>query len=134
MIKTSLKQLSTNDIIKINNKIIEIYGGYITNKYISDKIESILYSCEYYFIDDVTDFDYKLLAICEILYKFLTCHIFSDGNKRTSWILFDIMLHLNNYTLITLSTEDKFNLILDIINKRVSKEELYQIIKEFLIL
>jgi death on curing protein len=57
------------------------------------------------------------------LYHLAMNHPFIDGNKRTAFAVMLIFLNLNGYTL-NLSQEQAYNLVIRVVQKEISKEEL----------
>lgn len=57
------------------------------------------------------------------LYHLAKNHPFLDGNKRTAFAVMDTFLRVNSYTL-TLTNEEAYTLVQDVVNGRVSKTEL----------
>lgn len=56
-------------------------------------------------------------------------HPFLDGNKRTAFAVMDAFLRLNGYQL-NLSDDQTYQLVLDVVQKTVSKTELSDRLKE----
>ena len=57
------------------------------------------------------------------LYHLAMNHPFVDGNKRTAFAAMDAFLRLNGYRL-NLSNEQAYQLVLDVVQKTLSKEDL----------
>ncbi|WP_448267858.1 type II toxin-antitoxin system death-on-curing family toxin [Nostoc sp. DSM 114159] len=57
------------------------------------------------------------------LYHLAMNHPFIDGNKRTAFAVMLTFLSLNGYTL-NLSQEQAYNLVIQVVQKEISKEEL----------
>ncbi|MEH1768000.1 type II toxin-antitoxin system death-on-curing family toxin [Nostoc sp.] len=57
------------------------------------------------------------------LYHLAMNHPFLDGNKRTAFAVMLTFLNLNGYTL-NLSQEQAYNLVIQVVQKEISKEEL----------
>lgn len=57
------------------------------------------------------------------LYHLAMNHPFIDGNKRTAFAIMDTFITLNGYTL-NLSQEQAYNLVIQVVQKQISKEEL----------
>ncbi|MBG1262527.1 type II toxin-antitoxin system death-on-curing family toxin [Nostoc sp. BAE] len=57
------------------------------------------------------------------LYHLAMNHPFIDGNKRTAFAVMLTFLNLNGYTL-SLSQEQAYNLVIRVVEKEISKEEL----------
>ncbi|MEH2356049.1 type II toxin-antitoxin system death-on-curing family toxin [Nostoc sp.] len=55
-------------------------------------------------------------------------HPFIDGNKRTAFAVMLTFLNLNGYTL-NLSQEQAYNLVIQVVQKKISKEELSAFLK-----
>lgn len=64
------------------------------------------------------------------LYHLIKNHAFLDGNKRTALGVTEAFLRSNNYNL-DLSTDDLFELIQQIANNHLSKEEITVIIESY---
>lgn len=50
-------------------------------------------------------------------------HPFIDGNKRTAFAVMDSFINLNGYTL-NLSAEEAYQLVIGVVERKMSKEEL----------
>lgn len=50
-------------------------------------------------------------------------HPFVDGNKRTAFAVMDSFINLNGYTL-NLSAEEAYQLVIRVVERKMSKEEL----------
>ena len=57
------------------------------------------------------------------LYHLAMNHPFLDGNKRTAFAVMDAFLRLNGYRL-NLSDDQAYQLVLDVVQKTMSKEDL----------
>ncbi|MHC5725337.1 MAG: type II toxin-antitoxin system death-on-curing family toxin [Nostoc sp.] len=57
------------------------------------------------------------------LYHLAMNHPFIDGNKRTAFAVMDTFITLNAYSL-NLSQEQAYNLVIRVVQKEISKEEL----------
>ncbi len=57
------------------------------------------------------------------LYHLAMNHPFIDGNKRTAFAVMLTFLNLNGYSL-NLSQEQAYNLVIQVVQKKISKEEL----------
>lgn len=57
------------------------------------------------------------------LYHLAMNHPFLDGNKRTAFAVMDAFLRLNGYRL-HLSNDQSYQLVLDVVQKTISKENL----------
>ena len=57
------------------------------------------------------------------LYHLAMNHPFIDGNKRTAFAVMDTFITLNGYSL-NLSQEQAYNLVIQVVQKQISKEEL----------
>ncbi|WP_152589250.1 type II toxin-antitoxin system death-on-curing family toxin [Nostoc sphaeroides] len=57
------------------------------------------------------------------LYHLAMNHPFIDGNKRTAFGVMDTFITLNGYSL-NLSQEQAYNLVIQVVQKEISKEEL----------
>lgn len=57
------------------------------------------------------------------LYHLAMNHPFIDGNKRTAFAVMDTFITLNGYSL-NLSQEQAYNLVIQVVQKEISKEEL----------
>ena len=55
-------------------------------------------------------------------------HPFVDGNKRTAFAVMVTFLDLNGYTL-NLSQEEAYNLVIGIVQREITKEELSILLK-----
>ncbi|MEH2413421.1 type II toxin-antitoxin system death-on-curing family toxin [Nostoc sp.] len=57
------------------------------------------------------------------LYNLAMNHPFIDGNKRTAFAVMNTFITLNGYSL-NLSQEQAYNLVIQVVQKEISKEEL----------
>lgn len=57
------------------------------------------------------------------LYHLAMNHPFIDGNKRTAFAVMDTFITLNGYSL-NLSEEEAYNLVIQVVQREMSKEEL----------
>lgn len=57
------------------------------------------------------------------LYHLAMNHPFIDGNKRTAFAVMDTFITLNGYSL-NLSQDQAYNLVIQVVQKEISKEEL----------
>ena len=57
------------------------------------------------------------------LYHLAMNHPFIDGNKRTAFAVMDTFITLNGYSL-NLSDEEIYNLVIRVVQREISKEEL----------
>jgi death on curing protein len=62
------------------------------------------------------------------LYHWAMNHPFIDGNKRTAFAIMDTFITLNGYSL-NLSQEQAYNLVIQVVQKEISKEELSAFLK-----
>ncbi|MCC5598155.1 type II toxin-antitoxin system death-on-curing family toxin [Nostoc favosum] len=62
------------------------------------------------------------------LYHLAMNHPFIDGNKRTAFAVMDTFITLNGYSL-NLSQEQAYNLVIQVVQKEISKEELSAFLK-----
>ncbi|MEH2174066.1 type II toxin-antitoxin system death-on-curing family toxin [Nostoc sp.] len=65
------------------------------------------------------------------LYHLAMNHPFIDGNKRTAFAVMDTFITLNGYSL-NLSQEQAYNLVIQVVQKEISKEELSAFLKLYL--
>ncbi|MEH2330294.1 type II toxin-antitoxin system death-on-curing family toxin [Nostoc sp.] len=65
------------------------------------------------------------------LYHLTMNHPFIDGNKRTAFAVMDTFITLNGYTL-NLSQEQAYNLVIQVVQKEISKEELSAFLELYL--
>lgn len=113
--------ITREELYIINNKIINNIGGYQTPYTRKNNCESIINSSEYAYSDNI------LHKIIYIFYRLLTSHIFNDGNKRTAWIVFKLLLDKHDFYYENDIKRD-FDLILGIINKKYNIDEVIKII------
>ncbi|MCF2147432.1 type II toxin-antitoxin system death-on-curing family toxin [Desmonostoc muscorum LEGE 12446] len=57
------------------------------------------------------------------LYHLAMNHPFIDGNKRTAFAVMDTFITVNGYSL-NLSQEQAYNLVIQVVQREISKEEL----------
>ena len=62
------------------------------------------------------------------LYHLVMNHPFIDGNKRTAFAVMDTFITLNGYSL-NLSEEEAYNLVIRVVQREISKEELSAFLK-----
>jgi len=114
--------INSDEIININNIIIDRFGGLKTpaNNTIKEKLDSIL---SFDYLEDKS-IKYKISRVFSLI---LQRHIFNDGNKRTAWIVLELLLkrHImnNDYICYYYYIDEKIKLIIDIINNRLSSEK-----------
>jgi death on curing protein len=65
------------------------------------------------------------------LYHLAMNHPFIDGNKRTAFAVMLTFLNLNGYTL-NASQEQAYNLVIQVVQKEISKEELSAFLELYL--
>ncbi|QSJ15823.1 type II toxin-antitoxin system death-on-curing family toxin [Nostoc sp. UHCC 0702] len=65
------------------------------------------------------------------LYYLVMNHPFMDGNKRTAFAVMDTFITMNEYNL-NLSEEEAYNLIIRVVQKEISKEELSAFLEQHL--
>lgn len=53
-----------------------------------------------------------------------TAHAFSDGNKRLAWYLLITFLHFNGYQVTAADDSDPPNLVVDLIQHKITRREL----------
>jgi death on curing protein len=61
--------------------------------------------------------------VAAYLYHLAMNHPFIDGNKRTAFAVMDTFITLNGYSF-NLSQEQAYNLVIRVVQKEISKEEL----------
>ncbi|MCL2439845.1 MAG: type II toxin-antitoxin system death-on-curing family toxin [Alphaproteobacteria bacterium] len=89
-----------------------------------DSVEGAYASVDYH--DDIKD---KIASVVRSLVK---GHFFSDGNKRTAFVVFAVLCHLNSITLPVSELEDLYyaKKIEDIAKNQYSVEEVRNILFE----
>ncbi len=65
------------------------------------------------------------------LYHLAMNHPFIDGNKRAAFAVMDTFITLNGYSL-NLSQEQAYNLVIQVVQKEISKEELSAFLELYL--
>lgn len=122
-----MKYLNFDEVILIHDLIIKETGGLIGfNKNSIGYLESALNQIK---IDDFyPSFSDKLTHLMFACIKF---HPFNDGNKRSSIFIGMHFLLINNKTIkdFAIKFED---IVVDVAEDKISKEELKQLIEKFL--
>jgi death on curing protein len=115
------KFLDQSSVLRIHDRQIQKFGG---TRGIRDAglLESALTQPQ-------TSFGGELLhptiheQAAAYLYHLSMNHPFLDGNKRTAFAVMDAFLRLNGYRL-NLSNDQAYQLVLDVVQKALSKENL----------
>jgi len=121
-----MRFLSAAEIIKLNQRMIIIYGGLCTagdnvaNRgsldYLVEAVPSVIYGQERY----VGIFE-KAAAYAFFIIK---DHIFHDGNKRTGIQAAMVFLETNNRRIINVTSEEIVDVALKIATEEISQDEL----------
>jgi death on curing protein len=113
--------LSNSQVIKIHDRQIEIFGG-TTGIRDEGLLDSALAQPQATFGGELLHPTiYEQAAT--YLYHLAMNHPFIDGNKRTAFAVMDTFINLNGYSL-NLSTEETYNMVIRVVMREISKEEL----------
>lgn len=113
--------LSNSQVIKIHERQIELFGG---NTGIRDEglLDSALAQPQATFGGELLHPTIHEQAAA-YLYHLAMNHPFIDGNKRTAFAVMDTFITLNGYSL-NLSAEETYNMVIRVVRREISKEEL----------
>jgi death on curing protein len=113
--------LSTSQVIKIHERQIEIFGG---TAGIRDEglLDSALAQPQATFAGELLHPTIHEQAAA-YLYHLAMNHPFIDGNKRTAFAVMDTFIRLNGYSL-SLSDTETYNMVIRVVKREISKEEL----------
>jgi death-on-curing protein len=100
---SALKVPDIRDIIQLNQRLIERYGGRFTgvdNLRYRNSLEWVLDAIQHPFFgeDPYPTITHKTAIIAWVIND---GHVFNDGNKRTSMFTAALFLYINGYHLIT---------------------------------
>ena len=113
--------LTNSQAIKIHERQIEIFGG---TSGIRDEglLDSALAQPQATFGGELLHPTIHEQAAA-YLYHLAMNHPFIDGNKRTAFAVMDTFITLNGYSL-NLSAEETYNMVIRVVQREISKEEL----------
>jgi death-on-curing protein len=120
------KFLSNAQVIKIHHRQIQKFGGTF-----GIRDEGLLDSA---LAQPQATFGGELLhptiyeQAAAYLYHLAMNHPFIDGNKRTAFAVMDTFITLNGYSL-DLSDEQTYNLVIQVVQREMSKEQLSAFLK-----
>ncbi|MBD2210827.1 type II toxin-antitoxin system death-on-curing family toxin [Nostoc linckia FACHB-104] len=113
--------LSNSQVIKIHERQIEIFGG-TTGIRDEGLLDSALAQPQATFGGELLHPTIYEQAAA-YLYHLAMNHPFIDGNKRTAFAVMDTFITLNGYSL-NLSVEETYNMVIQVVQREISKEEL----------
>jgi death on curing protein len=113
--------LEKSNVLKIHSRQIERFGGSLG---IRDDglLESAIAQPQATFSGELLHATIHEQAAA-YLYHIAMNHPFVDGNKRTAFAVMDTFLRLNGYRL-NLSDEQAYDLVIQVVERRMSKEDL----------
>jgi death on curing protein len=113
--------LSNSQVIKIHDRQIETFGG-TTGIRDEGLLDSALAQPQATFGGELLHPTIYEQAAA-YLYHLAMNHPFIDGNKRTAFAVMDTFINLNGYSL-NLSAEETYNMVIRVVQREISKEEL----------
>jgi death on curing protein len=118
------------DVLSIHSKQIQRYGGSLG---IRDEglLDSAIYQPQASFAGELLHPTIVEQAAA-YLFHITQNHAFVDGNKRTAFDVMVTFLNLNDYEL-DMTTQDAFELTMQVANNKVNKEKLIEILKNSII-
>jgi death on curing protein len=118
--------LSTSQVIKIHERQIEIFGG-TTGIRDEGLLDSALAQPQATFGGELLHPTIHEQAAA-YLYHLAMNHPFIDGNKRTAFAVMDTFIRLKGYSL-NLSDTETYNMVIRVVRREISKEELSAFLK-----
>ena len=113
--------ITIEEVIEIHNQIISRWGGsegILKPNELRSSVESSLLG---YYEDDID-------IISSITYNICSSHPFNDGNKRTSYIVWLLLVERNNIK-VDISKRELRELMVRIASGKMKKDEFLNIIK-----
>ncbi|MDZ7950131.1 type II toxin-antitoxin system death-on-curing family toxin [Nostoc sp. DedQUE09] len=125
----TLKFLTISQVLDIHQRQIQRFGG---TSGVRDEglLDSALAQAQATFSGELLHPTIHEQAAA-YLYHLAMNHPFIDGNKRTAFAVMLTFLSLNGYTL-NLSQEQAYNLVIQVVQKEISKEELSAFLELYL--
>lgn len=123
------KFLSKSLVLALHQDMIEVFGG---SSGVRDEglLESAASQAQATFGGQLLHSTIHEQAAA-YLYHLSRNHPFIDGNKRTACAAMETFLELNGYQL-ALSDEDEYNLVLQVAQGNMTKEELFAFLEQHL--
>ena len=124
------KFIEKGDVLNIHNKQINLYGGLLG---IRDEglLDSAIYQPQASFGGEFLHPTIVEQAAA-YLFHITNNHAFVDGNKRTAFDVMVTFLNLNDYDL-NMTEKEAEQLITQVADNKVNKEELIDILRDFII-
>lgn len=124
------KFLNKKSVLRIHDRQVERFGGSLG---IRDEglLESALAQPQASFGGEFLHSTIYEQAAA-YLYHISMNHPFVDGNKRTAFAVMDTFLRLNKYYL-NLTNEQAYNLVLQVVESKISKAELINYLQQSVI-
>ena len=124
------KFIEKGDVLNIHNKQINLYGGLLG---IRDEglLDSAIYQPQASFGGEFLHPTIVEQAAA-YLFHIIKNHAFVDGNKRTAFDVMVTFLNLNDYDL-NMTEKEAEQLITQVDDNKVNKEELIDILRDFII-
>lgn len=121
--------LSLEDVLAIHKRQIQKFGG---TGGIRDLglLESALAQPQATFSGQLLHPTVSAQAAAYVFHLVMN-HPFLDGNKRTAFAAMDTFLRLNGFVL-TLSQDQKFQLVIQVVERRLNKEDLANYLEQAL--
>jgi death on curing protein len=118
--------LSLQDVLRLHDRQVERFGG-STGVRDMGLLESALAQPEATFMGELLHPTFPAQAAA-YLYHIAKNHPFVDGNKRTAFAVMDAFIRGNGYRL-ALTPDQAYELVLQVAQSDISKEELTEILK-----
>lgn len=122
--------LEIDDILDIHQILIEQFGG-MSGIRDEGLLESALSQPQATFFGELLHPTIHEQAAA-YLYHIAKNHPFLDGNKRTAYGAMEAFLRLNGYSL-NLSNEEAYNMVIQVAQSEMSKEELSSFLEEHIL-
>lgn len=119
--------LEIADILEIHQILIDHFGG-MSGVRDEGLLESALSQPQVSFFGELLHPTIHAQAAA-YLYHLAKNHPFLDGNKRTAYGAIEVFLRLNGYNL-NLSNEEAYNMVIQVAQGDISKEELSSFLAE----
>lgn len=123
------KFLNLEDVLRIHERQIQKFGG-TTGIRDWGLLESALAQPQATFSGQLLHPTVSEQAAAYLSHVAMN-HPFLDGNKRTAFAIMDTFLRLNGFVL-NLSQEQKYILVIQVVERRLSKEDLASYLKQVL--
>ncbi|MBD2594950.1 type II toxin-antitoxin system death-on-curing family toxin [Nostoc spongiaeforme FACHB-130] len=126
----SPKFIKKQDVLSIHSKQINLYGG-LPGIRDEGLLDSAIYQPQATFGGELLHPTIVEQAAA-YLFHIANNHAFVDGNKRTAFDVMVTFLNLNDYEL-NMSPEQAYELTMQVAENILSKEELIEILKNYII-